>query len=95
MSHDNKPHVSSYTSHALVLISLLVLTTITVLVAEFDFGKVSIGVALLVASIKATIVLSYFMHLKFESRFIRGMVIGIFALYVLVIIITFFDYSFR
>ncbi len=92
---DNNTHISSYQSHVKVLLSLLVLTMVTVLLTWFDFGILTIAVTLLVASVKATIVLTWFMHLKFESAIIRGMVIGVFALFTLVLTITFIDYSFR
>ncbi len=92
---DNNTHISSYQSHGKVLLSLLVLTMVTVLLTWFDFGILTITVTLLVASVKATIVLTWFMHLKFESAIIRGMVIGVFALFTLVLTITFIDYSFR
>jgi len=92
---ENKHHISSYFSHGSVLVARLVLTAITVLVAELHLGSISIGVALLVASIKGTIVLTWFMHLKYESLFYKIMVAGVFVVYTLVIIFTFFDYLFR
>lgn len=92
---ENKTHISSYESHGKVLISLLILTMISVLVTWIDFGVFTIAVALTVASVKATIVLTWFMHLKFESSFIRWMVAGVFVLFTLVLIITFIDYFFR
>jgi cytochrome c oxidase subunit 4 len=88
-------HISSYRSHAIVLIILLVLTTISVLVTGWHFGPFSVVVALLIASIKVRTVITYFMHLKSESLFMRLMVTGVFTLYALVIIITFIDYYFR
>ena len=90
-----KHHISSYTSHAVILIALLVLTFITVFVSEINFGTFSVGVALIIASVKATTVLTYFMHLKYESRFTQWMVAGVFILFALVIIITFIDYLLR
>lgn len=97
MSQDKniKPHISSYKSHAIVLVILLFLTAITVLVASIDFGFLTIAVTLGIASTKAILVLSYFMHLKYESRFTRSMVFGIFVLFALVVVLMFFDYSFR
>ncbi|QQS51384.1 MAG: cytochrome C oxidase subunit IV family protein [Bacteroidota bacterium] len=95
MENNEKHHISSYTSHALVLIALLVLTFITVYISKFHFGVFSVGVALLVASVKATTVLTWFMHLKFESKFTKWMVGGVFILFALVVIITFIDYLLR
>lgn len=90
-----KHHISSYTSHALVLIALLTLTAISVGVAELHLGALSVSVALLVATVKGTTVLTYFMHLKYESLFFKIMVAAVFVVYVLVIIFLFFDYLFR
>lgn len=94
-STEDHVHISSYTSHALVLIGLLVLTFLTVFVANLDLGAFSIAGALTVASVKVFIVLTYFMHLKFESLFIKLIVGGVFLLFVLVIVITFIDYLLR
>ena len=92
---NEKHHITSYTSHAFVLIALLILTFITVFVSEINFGAFSVGVALIVASVKAAIVLTYFMHLKFETQFTRWMVICVFIVFALVVVITFIDYLFR
>jgi cytochrome c oxidase subunit IV len=92
---NNNSHISSYFSHGKVLTALLTLTFITVLLTWFDFGVLTIAVVLLVASIKAAIVLIWFMHLKFENTFMRWMVAGVFILFVLVLIVTFIDYFFR
>ena len=96
-NHDNNEHVhiTSYKQNAIILVVLLVLTYLTVFVANINFGKLSLAIALIVASVKATTVALYFMHLKYEKPFIRYMVLGVFALFAIVIIITFFDYSFR
>ena len=92
---EEKVHISTYTSHALVLIALLALTALSVTIADMHLGFISVAVALLVASVKGSTVLAYFMHLKYESTFWKAMVIGVFVVYTLVIILTFFDYSFR
>ena len=95
MKNEEKHHISSYTSHAVVLIALLILTFITVIVSEVNFGAFSVGVALIIASVKATTVLTYFMHLKFESKFTVWLVAGVFLVFALVIIVTLVDYLFR
>lgn len=95
MKHDKEPHISSYTQHITVLLVLLVLTFITVAVTEIHFSTFSVGVALIIASIKGSTVLTYFMHLKYESRFLKVIVSGVFVLYALVIVLTFIDYLLR
>jgi cytochrome c oxidase subunit IV len=88
-------HISSYSSHAIVLTILLSLTTISVLVTGWHFGPFSVAVALIIASIKVRTVIVYFMHMRFESLFMKLMITGVFTLFALVIIVTFIDYYFR
>ena len=92
---DDKPHISSYSSLAIVLVILLILTTISVLVTGIHLGPLTVALALVIASTKVAIVLTQFMHLRFESMFLRLAVTGVFVLFALVIIITFVDYFFR
>lgn len=88
-------HISSYFSHAVVLIILLTLTTISVSVTGWHLGALTVAVALIIATFKAGTVITYFMHLKFENLFLKLLVMGVFVLYALVIIITFIDYLLR
>ena len=92
---NEETHISSYSSHAVVLIILLILTTITVSVTHWHLGAFSVTVALVIASIKVRTVITYFMHIKFESLFLKLLISGVFFLYALVIIITFIDYYLR
>lgn len=92
-NHD--AHISGYNTLAIVLIVLLVLTALSVFVTGIHLGALTVGIALLIASIKVAIVLSYFMHLRSEKLFLKLAVAGVFVLYGLVLIITFFDYLFR
>ncbi len=94
MNHEEK-HISSYQSLVIVLVILLFLTTISVLVTGFHLGALTVAVALVIASVKVFIVLTQFMHLKFENRFLRLAVAGVFVLFALVTVITFIDYFFR
>src|SRR5690606_9144126 len=48
--------------------ALLVLTAITYLVSYADLGPASLPVAMVVATIKASLVVGFFMHLKYEDR---------------------------
>jgi cytochrome c oxidase subunit 4 len=51
--------------------------------------------ALLIAAIKSSFVLRYFMHLKFENKLFSVAVIAVVLLLSVVIIITFLDYLYR
>jgi len=94
MSHGNT-HIASYRSHGIILVLLLFLTAMTIIVTWIDAGRFSVGVAMLIACFKASLVLLYFMHLKFDAlifKIFAGMVILLLAV---VFVITFFDYLFR
>ena len=93
--NNEKTHISSYTSHAVVLIVLLILTAVSVMVTGWHLGPFSVAVALIIASVKVRTVISYFMHLRFEKLFLKLLVTGVFVVYALVIVITFIDYILR
>ncbi len=66
--HEDEGHVHHTKAYTLVWIALLILTAITVYVSYFDFGEWNIFVAMLVATIKATLVCLFFMHLKYDNK---------------------------
>ena len=91
----NNTHISSYPSHAKVLIVLLLLTFASVAVTGFHLGAFTVAAALIIACVKVGTVITYFMHMKFESLFLKLMITGVFTIFALVILITFIDYFFR
>ena len=92
-NHDS--HITSYALNFKVLLVLLILTTLTIQVIKLHLGAFTVAMALTLASIKTLIVLTYFMHLKFENLILRLMVGGVFLLFAIIIVITFIDYYFR
>ena len=54
---------------AATLTTLLFLTFLTVAVSWVDLGALNLWLALLIAATKATLVLLYFMHLRYEKPF--------------------------
>lgn len=46
--------------------TLLALTALTVAAAGVDLGSYNLGVAMLIATVKATLVLLFFMHLRYD-----------------------------
>ncbi|MBI3768330.1 MAG: cytochrome C oxidase subunit IV family protein [Deltaproteobacteria bacterium] len=51
-----------------VFIALLVFTGATTAIAFVDLGRFNVAVALTIAVVKASLVLLYFMHLRYTSR---------------------------
>lgn len=88
-------HITSYRTHGIILVLLLFLTTITITITWIDAGSFSVGVAMLVACVKASLVLFYFMHLKFDELIFKIFAGMVFLLLAIVFVITFFDYLFR
>ncbi len=88
-------HNVGYTTYLLVWLALMVLTGITVWVSYLHFGVFNIVVALLIASIKASLVALYFMHLKFEDKTTWIFVLYPIVLLALLIGLTAADVFFR
>lgn len=88
-------HIVSYKTYLFILVGLLVLTGISVAVTQVELGPLAVTAALLLASAKSTLVLVYFMHLKFDSKIFAIMVGLVMFIFVVVIVITFLDYLFR
>lgn len=62
-----KGHGSGYGIYVAVWGALIVLTGLTVAVSYVDLGLLNVAVALLIASVKASLVALFFMHLKSEG----------------------------
>lgn len=92
---EHKPHIVAYKDHLLVLFALIALTVLTVAITSIELGPYNTAAAMLIASVKASIVLLYFMHLKFDQKVYRIMVSIVLAIYAAVIVVTFFDYLYR
>ncbi len=81
--------------YILVWFALLMLTGVTVAVAGMQLGNLSVLTAILVATVKSTLVLHYFMHLKDESVVFKLMLgLAIFTI-AAIMLLTFVDFSFR
>lgn len=88
-------HIVSPKMYAAILTALLVGTLVTVLAATKDFGPWNIVIALAIATVKASLVILYFMH----ARYIKGrtqlvIVAGFFWLAIM-LSLTLVDYTTR
>lgn len=64
--HEGHSH-GGFKQYAAVLAALLVLTVITVGASYLDFGSANIVIAVLIATVKASLVALFFMHLKDDN----------------------------
>jgi cytochrome c oxidase subunit 4 len=92
-SHSQNSH--GFGIYILVWLALIALTTVTVTVAGMDLRGLTVTVAMVIASVKAYLVLSVFMHLRSEGK--TFIVFGLVALLFLLVsfILLFADYSFQ
>jgi cytochrome c oxidase subunit 4 len=86
------PSSAFYTAIWLVLV---LLTALTVGVTYLDLKKLTLIAAVLIATVKATLVLMYFMHLRYESRLFTIMLLVGLGAFAVFISLTFSDLSFR
>ena len=73
--HNSSEHISSIGSSVVVFFALVAGTIITVAAAFVDLGPFNIVVALLIATIKATLVVLFFMHVKYTHEKLVPLVI--------------------
>lgn len=97
MEKERQPPSVDRKTYLWVWMVLVILTGLTVSVAGMDLGQWSIGVVVAISSVKAALILGFFMHLKDEKRLhlLKWMIPGVLAILVLFISFTFFDVVFR
>ena len=84
-------HIASMRSLLAVFAALVFLTVVTVAVAYVDLGDFNLFTALFIATIKASLVSLYFMHLRHDSGFNRLAFFGSILFVMLFVGITLMD----
>jgi cytochrome c oxidase subunit 4 len=89
-------HIVSRGLYLTIGVTLLILTGVTVLAATVNLGPFNAVVALAIATIKALLVVLFFMHVKYTSEKMTRMVLlaGVFWL-LLLLFLTLSDYGSR
>jgi cytochrome c oxidase subunit 4 len=87
-----EPHVVSVATYLAVFAALMILTFATVWAAGQDFGAFNTVVALGIAVTKATLVILFFMHVKYSPRLTQIVVGAAFLWLSLLILGTLHDY---
>ena len=75
--------------------ALLVLTAVTVTVAGLHLGAFSVFSSIAIAAVKASLVLFFFMRLKYEPLIFRVMLLAAVATITVIMALTFADVAFR
>jgi cytochrome c oxidase subunit 4 len=80
-------HISSLRFYVGIFFTLIFFTLLTVAVSDIHLGRLNLVVAVAIASAKASLVLLFFMHLRYDSKFysmvlvVAVLFIGIFFAY--------------
>ncbi|HUM05871.1 MAG TPA: cytochrome C oxidase subunit IV family protein [Terriglobales bacterium] len=89
-------HVTSRAFYVAIGLSLLALTAVTVFAAEVNLGPFNPVVALLIATVKATLVILFFMHVKGASeKLTAAVVVSAFFFLAILLVLTMADYLTR
>ncbi len=74
--HNRRDSHSAHYAHVVplsvlltVFVALMVLTFLTVAATWFDMGRWNVWIALIIATVKASLVVLYFMHLRYDHPF--------------------------
>src|SRR5215212_4728984 len=88
-------HVSPKSTYYTIFGALMVLTAITIAVAFVHLGRANFPVAIGIAITKATLVVLFFMHVKYSSRLTKMVVAMAFFFLAILLMLTLSDYLSR
>jgi cytochrome c oxidase subunit 4 len=88
-------HVSPLSTYLSIFTALMVLSAITVGAAFVNLGAFNPLVAMAIACIKATLVILYFMHVKYSSRLTKLVVVLSLFFVAILFAETLMDYASR
>src|SRR3990170_3854805 len=86
------PHVVATRVYFVIFGALLVLTAATVWVAFHDWGWLNTPIALGIAVVKGTLVVLYFMHVRYATRLTQVIVVSGFFWLLILFAFTLSDY---
>jgi len=95
MQKEQDVHIVAPRTFIAVWLVLLALTAVTVTVARMDLGAFSTLTAVVIASVKASLVLWFFMHLKYEQRLFKVLLLVPVVTLAVIIGLTFVDVLYR
>jgi cytochrome c oxidase subunit 4 len=93
--NDLSHHIISYRKLTGIWLALLALTALTVGITRIDLGGYKVLAALVIACLKAGLVIAVFMHMKYEGRLLRWLLFLALVTLAIYIGLTFFDVLYR
>jgi cytochrome c oxidase subunit 4 len=74
---------------------LILLTAVTLIVTFFNLGRLNLIIALLIAGTKASLVVWFFMHVRYSSPLTRVFISSGILIFLILLALTFSDYATR
>ena len=92
---DAHSHIVPYRTFVLIWAALLILTGVTVAIAQFNLGALNVWMALGIATLKSSLVIAVFMHMQYETPLFKLALLSALAILAIFIGLTFFDVLYR
>jgi len=93
---EHSEHIVSSKLYWFIWIVLIIATGLTAWIATIDLGKFNTVVALVIATAKASIVVLFFMHVKYTSeKMTRVVLISVVFWLLLLLVLSLTDYASR
>ena len=89
------PQLLPYSLYIKVWLALLLLTGLTIGVSSIEMYRWHVFTAMLIATVKVSLVILYFMHVRFENKLIWTMILVALITYATFVGLTFADYYYR
>lgn len=91
----NEHHIVGPSTYLTIYVTLLILTAVTVGAAFVEMGFLNPIIAVAIAVVKATIVILWFMHMKYQTKLLKLTIsAGVFT-FLILIAMTLSDYMSR
>jgi len=91
-NHDEfQPHITPVANYLKVFVALFVLLILTMLAAAVDAGYLNTPIAMLIALVKGTLIVLFFMHVRYASPLVRVFAVAGFLWLILMFVLTFSD----
>ena len=95
MSENSTHHIVPKSTYYLIFLALLVGTALTVIVSFMDLGPLNNVIMLTIAVVKATLVILFFMHVKYSNHLTWAVIAGGVFWLLILLALTMNDYLTR
>ena len=95
MSENSTHHIVPKSTYYLIFLALLVGTALTVIVSFMDLGPMNNVIMLTIAVVKATLVILFFMHVKYSTHLTWAVIAGGVFWLLILLALTMNDYLTR